>query len=56
MALSRTDAVDQQFRQVVSTCQEGASRGSLDLPVREQTGLSARDAIALFETQVTSRK
>ena len=58
MAISRTAAVDRQFREVVtarSSSTPAPRRDDLDLPVRSGATLTARDAMRLFEAQVESR-
>ncbi len=55
MAVSRTSQVDQKLVDHILSLKPGLPRTDLDSPVREGTALSARQALALFEAQVSSR-
>ena len=57
MAVSRADIVDRQFIDTLSALEpaRGAPRPDLDAPVRSGSTISARAAIGLFETMVSSR-
>jgi 2-oxoisovalerate dehydrogenase E1 component len=57
MAVSRADIVDRQFIDTISTLApaDHAPRSDLDSPVRAGSTITARDAIGLFETIVSSR-
>jgi 2-oxoisovalerate dehydrogenase E1 component len=55
MAVSRAAVVDDNFRAQVSALTSVARRTDLDAPVVAGASLTAREAIALFEVQITSR-
>ncbi|MFZ5476014.1 MAG: thiamine pyrophosphate-dependent enzyme [Myxococcota bacterium] len=55
MAVNRAGIVDRNFVALLGELPEGPRRADLDAPVREGTALSAREAIALFESQLESR-
>jgi 2-oxoisovalerate dehydrogenase E1 component len=55
MAVNRAGIVDRNFVTFVAELREGAPRQDLDAPVREDTSLSARKALQLFESQLESR-
>ncbi len=55
MAVDRAPVVDQNFTTTVASLTPGTPRTDLDSPVRQGDGLTARDALALFETQLASR-
>ncbi|MCB9682899.1 MAG: MFS transporter [Alphaproteobacteria bacterium] len=55
MAIARDAAVDQAFLAHVRSLEAGPRRDDLDAPVRAGAGLTARQAIAVFEAQVASR-
>ncbi len=55
MAVNRAGIVDRNFLALLDELVEGPARGDLDAPVRPGTDLSAREAFALFESQLESR-
>src|SRR5687768_3469675 len=55
MAVSRAAVVDRNFAEQVAAFVPGPPRTDLDAPVRAGSGLSARLALELFESQVASR-
>ena len=55
MAVSRTNVVDQNFRQTVAAIPAQARRTDLNNPVLPGANLSAREAIQIFESMVASR-
>lgn len=55
MAVDRAPVVDQNFSAAVAALSPGTSRQDLDSPVRPGAVLTARDALALFESQLASR-
>ncbi len=55
MAVNRAGIVDKNFVAQLAGLPEGAPRHDVDAPVREGTSLSARLALAMFQTQVESR-
>ncbi len=55
MAIDRAPVVDHNFVTTVEGLAPGPPRSDLDSPVRPGTGLTARRALALFESQVRSR-
>ena len=55
MAVSRTAAVDAQFRKTVSERLTASPRHDLSEPVRQNASLTARAALRLFEAQLESR-
>jgi 2-oxoisovalerate dehydrogenase E1 component len=55
MAISRAAVVDANFLEFVRARSAAPLREDLDAPVRTDTGLTARLAMALFEAQVESR-
>ncbi|TVQ91025.1 MAG: MFS transporter [Deltaproteobacteria bacterium] len=56
MAVSRATIVDARFKEVVRQLRRPADRrGDLDGPVRPGSGLSGRQALALFDAQLESR-
>ena len=55
MAVNRANIVDQNFTDTISSFVEGAAQPDLNQPVRPGFRLTGRQAIALFETMVSSR-
>ncbi len=55
MAVARSESVEEGFKAHVAALTPQARRDELDSPVRQGTGLTARQAIALFEAQLDSR-
>ena len=54
--VSRAVAVDRNFHELVSRRPAAANRrDDLDAPVRDGTGLTAREALELFDAQIESR-
>lgn len=55
MAVNRAGIVDRNFLNALETLPAGPRRDDLDAPVRDGTSLTARRALALFQSQVESR-
>ncbi len=55
MAVNRAGIVDKNFVALLAELPEGPARTDLDAPVRAGSALSAREALALFESQLESR-
>ena len=55
MAVNRANIVDQNFSETVTSFVAGPTQTDLDQPVRPGFRLTGRQAIALFETMVSSR-
>ena len=55
MAVNRANIVDQNFTDTITSFVEGAAQPDLNQPVRPGFRLTGRQAIALFETMVSSR-
>jgi 2-oxoisovalerate dehydrogenase E1 component len=55
MAVNRAGIVDRNFLALLDELAEGGPRSDLESPVRDGTDLSAREAMALFESQLESR-
>ena len=55
MAVSRASVVDQNFTQVVASLSPASPRTDLDSPVRPGARLTARGALQLFESMLSSR-
>ena len=55
MAVNRAGIVDHNLTERIRSLPQVAARTDLDAPVRADTSLSAREALALFQTQVESR-
>ncbi len=55
MAVNRAAIVDANFSEAISELHAGPRRSDLDSPVREDSALSARLALEIFESQLTSR-
>ena len=55
MAVSRVQLVETQFRSFLDNFEDVPSRSDLDNPVRNGATLTARETIAIFTAQLTSR-
>lgn len=56
MAVSRAKIVDQNFTERIFQVPRGALRSDLDSPVVDGSSLSAREAIDILESQISSRQ
>lgn len=57
MAVDRATVVDKNFKEHVASLHQGFRKSSsLDSPVRAQSRLTARQAMELFESQISSRQ
>ena len=55
MAVNRADVIDQQFRDLCAGLTPAPPRDDLDSPVRAGSGLSARRALQIYESMLSSR-
>ena len=55
MAVNRADVIDQRFKDLCAALPAAPPRDDWDSPVREGSGLSARGALQIYESMLSSR-